>query len=25
MRRLSWLDLSLLAVAVFCMATARYW
>lgn len=25
MRTLSWLDLSLLAVAVFCMATARYW
>jgi uncharacterized membrane protein len=25
MRTLSWLDLSLLAIAVFCMATARYW
>jgi hypothetical protein len=25
MRTLSWLDLFLLAVAVFCMATARYW
>jgi hypothetical protein len=25
MRTLSWLDLSLLPVAVFCMATARYW
>lgn len=25
MRALSWLDLSLLAIAVFCMATARYW
>ncbi len=25
MRTLSWLDLSLLGVAVFCMATARYW
>jgi uncharacterized membrane protein len=25
MRTLSWLDLSLLAVAVFCMATARAW
>lgn len=25
MRMLSWLDLTLLAVAVFCMATARYW
>jgi hypothetical protein len=25
MRTLSWLDLSLLALAVFCMATARYW
>jgi hypothetical protein len=25
MRTLSWLDLSLLGIAVFCMATARYW
>ncbi|HKN80804.1 MAG TPA: hypothetical protein VJZ98_05665 [Actinomycetota bacterium] len=25
MRALSWLDLSLLAIAVFCMATARSW
>jgi hypothetical protein len=25
MRTLSWLDLTLLVIAVFCMATARYW
>jgi len=25
MRKLSRLDLALIAIAVFCMATARYW